>query len=97
MTATIGLETVLVRDDKNFLANPVGEEMVVMDMKSGNYIGLNPVGAHIWKLLETPQPVTAIIANLMGTYEVDEDTCRSQTLEYLDKMASQGLVRTQAR
>lgn len=88
----ISTATILQRNDKDFLANPVGEEMVIMDMKSGNYIGLNPVGVHIWKLIEQPTAVSDLIAKLMHEYEIDEATCKEQTTEYLNKMLEQGLI-----
>lgn len=90
--ATIELTSVIERNERDFLANHVGEEMVIMDIKSGNYIGINAVGARIWNMLDAPTPVALIIADLMEVYDVDEETCRTQTLEYLDKMAEQRLV-----
>lgn len=92
---TINMDAILVRDDKGFLANRIGNELVVMDLKSGNYIGLNPVGAHIWNLLQTPTSMSGIIAQLLEEYDIDEATCREQTIEYLGKMQAQGLVQVQ--
>jgi hypothetical protein len=92
----LNIASVLERNEKDFLANAVGEEMVIMEIKSGNYIGLNPVGAHIWKLLDKPATVSTLVGQLMQVYNVDEDTCLSQTLEYLVKMHTYGMVQIQS-
>ena len=88
----INMNDLVTRNDKGFLANKIGEELVIMDLKSGNYIGLNPVGAYIWDILQTPASASDIIGRLLAAYDIDEATCREQTMEYLEKMQQQGLI-----
>ena len=38
----------------------LGEEAVILNLKSGEYYGLDPVGAKIWGWLETPQAVVQL-------------------------------------
>lgn len=85
---------VLVRNEDQFISNPVGEETIILNLATGDYLGLNPVGAFIWNTLQSPQSVDGIIARLMEAYTVDEETCRRQTLEYLQKMDGFGLLKT---
>jgi Coenzyme PQQ synthesis protein D (PqqD) len=92
---SITLESVISRNESNFLANPVGEEIIILNMETGDYLGLNQVGSDIWDLLETPTTVQKIIDQLIDRYAVDKDTCQTETMEYVDKINSLGLLRVQ--
>ena len=85
--------SVIVRNEEQFISNPVGEETIILNLASGDYLGLNAVGALIWDMLREPVSVANIISRLMETYAVDEDTCTRQTMEYLGKMDGFGLLR----
>ena len=85
--------SVIVRNEEQFISNPVGEETIILNLASGDYLGLNAVGAFIWDMLREPVSVANIISRLMETYAVDEDTCTRQTMEYLGKMDGFGLLR----
>ena len=61
----------MVRKQGDWLAAKVGDELVMMSAEKGNYIGLSEVGARIWELIETPQDVDAVCAQLQDEFEVD--------------------------
>ena len=61
----------VVRKQGDWLAAKVGDELVMMSAEKGNYIGLSEVGARIWELIETPQEVDAVCAQLQNEYDVD--------------------------
>jgi hypothetical protein len=91
--ASLEPSSVIVRNEDQFISNPVGEETIILNLATGDYFGLNSVGAFIWDLLREPVPVSRVIGRLMETYTVDEDTCIRQTMEYLGKMDGFGLLR----
>lgn len=91
--ASVEPSSVIVRNEDQFISNPVGEETIILNLATGDYLGLNTVGAFIWDTLKEPVSVSQLIARLMETYAVDEDTCTRQTLEYLGKMDGFGLLR----
>jgi len=88
----INLQSVLQRNDTNFLASALGNETVMMNMKTGDYLGLNEVSSDIWKLLQHPLTPEDIINTLLQRYEVSREDCESQTLSCLSKMAEQGMI-----
>jgi len=92
---SITLETVISRNESNFLANPVGEEIIILNMETGDYLGLNQVGSDIWDLLKAPTTVQKIIDQLIDRYAVDKQTCQTETMEYVDKINRLGLLRVQ--
>lgn len=40
-----------IRVPPHVLARTVGDETVILDLASGSYFGLDPVGARVWQLL----------------------------------------------
>lgn len=85
-------DALIVRRDDGHLTNPVGEETVLLDLKTGDYLGLDPVASSIWGHLQTPQTLSSILAKLQQEYEVDELRCRTDTLEFLDRIEALGLM-----
>jgi hypothetical protein len=70
----------------------LGDEVVFFDDRVGKYFATGTVGADIWKLLERPATLDAIVAALVHLYEVDEATCRVETKVFLDRLVSIGLA-----
>jgi len=93
---SITLESVISRNESNFLANPVGEEIIILNMETGDYLGLNAVGASIWEQLQESRTVQQIIDKLMIEYDIDSETCSTETLSYLVKIDQLGLLKIDA-
>jgi hypothetical protein len=70
----------------------MGGEMVVLDLKSGCYYGLDAVGARVWALIEQPASLSVIRDAIMAEYEVDAERCERDIQAFLDKMQAVGLV-----
>jgi hypothetical protein len=90
---SLTLDSVISRNESNFLANPVGEEIIILNMETGDYLGLNKVGAFIWDQLQGPVTVQKIIDNLMTEFDIDSETCSIETLSYLKKINQLGLLK----
>jgi hypothetical protein len=70
----------------------VGDEMVMMSAKMGNYIGLGEVGARISELIETPQDIDAVYAQLLDELEVAPEICRAEVEAFLNELVTHGAV-----
>jgi hypothetical protein len=70
----------------------LGGEAVILDMKSGIYYSLNSVGAQVWKLIQKPSTVSALLAMLLEQYDVEADRCESDLLALLDDLAARELI-----
>ncbi len=70
----------------------MGGEIVVLDLKSGCYYGLDAVGARVWSLIEQPSSLGAIRDTIMSEYDVDAESCERDIQAFLDKMQAVGLV-----
>jgi len=82
----------MVRKRGDWLSAKVGDELVMMSAEKGNYIGLSEVGARIWELIETPQDVDALCAQLIGEFEVAPDVCRAEVETFLNELVTHGAV-----
>ncbi len=67
-------------------------ESVILDMNKGVYYGLNPVGAFVWDLIQTPTSVAAIQDAIQGEYDVAPDLCAQDLQTLLVDLARNGLI-----
>ncbi len=77
---------------EGFLGAMVGEQQVLLDIDSGVYVGLDPIGSHIWRSLEAPITVEALCADLTATYQADLETITRDVIEFLDRLVQQGMI-----
>ena len=82
----------MVRKQGDWLAAKVGGELVMMSAEKGNYIGLSEVGARIWEIIDTPQEVDAVCAQLQSEYDVTPETCRAEVEGFLNELVQHGAV-----
>lgn len=83
----------MIYRDGDWLAAKVGEEMVMMSATKGNYIGLSPVGARIWELLETPCSIESLCGALVDEYDVDPTTCRAEVDSFIATLDQHQAIR----
>jgi len=64
----------------------------ILNLQSGVYYGLDPVGTFIWKLLEKPCTIGGIRDTMLEHFEVDVDRCEADLFELLAKLVQEGLI-----
>lgn len=74
------------------LTSHIDDEVVMMSSEKGMYYNLNPIGSRIWELLDIPQSLESLCAQLMEEYDVDEATCKQETVEFIQSLLERGLV-----
>jgi hypothetical protein len=82
----------MVCKQTDWLAAKIGDELVMMSVEKGNYIGLSEVGARIWELIETPQDVDAVVAQLQNEFEVGPEVCRAEVETFLGELVKHGAI-----
>lgn len=68
-------------------------ESILLDLKTGLYFGLNPVGTRIWHLLEEGKPPARILEALLAEYKVSPEQCQRDLRQLLGLLKEKGLVR----
>lgn len=74
------------------VGSELGDEIVFFDDRIGKYFAIGRVGADIWKMLDSPRSLDEIATVLITQYEVDQDTCRTETKNFLEQMIAVGLI-----
>ncbi len=74
------------------MARTVGEETVILDLASGTYFGLDPVGARIWGLMGEGRTLAQVCGQMLEEYEVSREELERDTLKLAQELAAQGLI-----
>jgi hypothetical protein len=88
---TISTATRIARPE-DLLFTEVDGEAVLMSVENGRYYGLDPIGTEIWRRMEHPTRVAALIDGLRGNYDGDPDTIETEVLIFLNRMMEQELI-----
>lgn len=85
-------DNTILRRRMGLMTADMNGSAVMMDIMSGKYYNLGEVGGRIWELLEDPTDLGTLIGKLTAEYDVSADRCRADTLPFLEKLISQGLL-----
>ena len=77
---------------KNQVSSDLGQEAVILDLKSGVYYGLNDVGTRIWNLIQEPKTLSKIRDLILEEYEVEPECCEQELLALLHELLDAGLI-----
>lgn len=69
------LNNSIIVASKNQISSNLGSETVILDLKSGQYYGLNNVANSVWEIIQQPRNVEEIRTHLMTEYEVNIQEC----------------------
>ena len=86
-----------VRANKDVLYQELQGEAVLLNLKTGAYFGLDPVGTRIWQLLQGHDLVSDIAERIREEFDVSEERCTEDLLNLVAEMESSGLVSVSAR
>jgi hypothetical protein len=70
----------------------VGDEAVVVNLKTNRIYSLNHTGARLWELISTGHDREAAEAALIEEFDVEEDELREEVARILEELAKEGLI-----
>jgi hypothetical protein len=74
------------------MARQVGDETVILDLASGTYFGLDPVGARIWQLIGEGRTLAEICETMLKEYEVEREQLETDVFRLTGELLERGLV-----
>jgi len=74
------------------LTRMVGDELVVLNLSTGTYYGLDPIGAKIWENIVEGKSLGEICAQLLQEYDVPVAELESDILQLTGDLAANGLM-----
>jgi len=78
------------------MARTVGDETVILDLASGTYYGLDPVGARVWQLMREGQSLGQLCAVMLDEYAVTREDIERDVLALAQALQDKQLVRVGA-
>ena len=70
----------------------LGDQIIVADMRSGRYFGLDDVGAMVWGLIEARSTPDVIVDRVHAEYDVSRDVLERDVDRLLDDLLERRLV-----
>lgn len=77
---------------ENIFAQEVDGEMVLMDMESEDYFGLDTIGASFWQVLQEEETLQKTLDHLLDLYDTEESVLKKDLIEFVEKLVTNGLA-----
>ncbi len=84
--------TAIISNTPEQIASELGGEAVILNLGTGQYYGLNEVGARVWELIQQPCTFDSILHSLLEEYDVQPDVCKQDLTKILIDMKEACLI-----
>lgn len=74
------------------MARMVGDDTVILDLASGTYYGLDPVGARVWKFVVDGQSLARVCELMLAEYDVSREEIERDVLALVQTLLDKQLV-----
>ena len=81
-----------IQISKDVVFRDLEGEMVLLNLATGVYFGLDPVGTRIWELIDRGRSTEQIVGALTAEYDVDAETCRADLAGFLRTLRDNELI-----
>jgi hypothetical protein len=78
--------------NKEIMQSKIDEDVVMLDIDTGFYFGLDAVGSTIWSHLSHPISFEELIVRLMSKYDIDRETCETETRLFLKQLLEKNII-----
>jgi hypothetical protein len=82
-----------VEISEDVIYQPLQGEVVLLNMTSQEYFGLNDVGTDMWKLLIEHRDVEIVLERLCDEYSAEKETLRKDLDTLIQRLISAGLLK----
>ena len=70
----------------------VGDEIVLLDLSSGLYFGLDGVGQRIWQAVADGKKLSETVDIVVAEYDVARDQATADVLQFASTLLERGLL-----
>ena len=81
------------RIPEHVLSRKLDDEMVLLNLDSGEYFGLNDTGTRVWELLADGRSREEVIERLIEEFEVPGEVASGHVASLCDELLEAGLLR----
>jgi hypothetical protein len=91
MRTTVTIDSIVgVVDDQ--ASCKIVDEVAILQVSSGQYFGLDTVGAFVWDQIQEPKTVNDVITSLTEEYDVQRSRAEHDVLCLLQELARVALI-----
>ena len=81
-----------IRINDDVLSQDLNGEVVLLNLKTGVYFGLDPIGSRVWELFAGNGEVARILEVLLSEYDVPRDRLSEDLVALIRKLQEHQLV-----
>lgn len=81
-----------VKFSEEVFAQEVDGEMVLLDMKSEEYFGMDEVGTAIWRAMQETDNLQEVLEVLTAQYDAEADVLQKDLVAFVGSLAQNGLI-----
>lgn len=78
--------------DEELSWRQVGDEVIVLDLRSNAYLSINQSGTALWEMLVDGSTPATMAERLVSEFSVDEDRARADVDAFLAMLAERDLL-----
>lgn len=78
------------------MTREMGDETVILDLASGTYFSLNPIGTRFWQLVREGRTLAQMCDVMQDEYEVARDQLEADLQRLANELVGRGLLVIQA-
>ena len=92
---TINLDTQISIPEEVY-TQEIEDETILLDIQSGKYFGLDPVGTRMWQLLRQHGVLRPAYETLLNEYDVTPERLETDLIDLTANMIEKGLAKIQS-
>ena len=81
-----------VKIPEGIIFQKVGDEIVFLNLNTGFYFGLDPVGSRIWGLLVEKGTLQSVFESMKEEYEVASEELKQDILHLVQELQTKKLI-----
>lgn len=74
------------------LSQQIHGDVVILDLSSASYFGLDDVGARFWELLQQESELSPILRQLTDEYDVEATQLKTDIEQLISQLSEAGLI-----
>jgi hypothetical protein len=87
-----GARDAAIRIRKDVVFRDLEGELVLLNLATGVYFGLDPLGTRIWALIDDGCTMDEIVSAITAEYDVDAEACRTDLTRFLATLRDNDLL-----
>ena len=92
MTASLDHTVIIARE---VVFRELDGEAVILNLESGMYFGLDPIGTRIWQLCQEHASIRSVWEAMQAEFDESPETLQSDLLAFINELSTRGLVTLQ--